>query len=67
MAAADATSYAGRYELMHDLLGGDYQQYLLDFDSEGQQAPATLRDLLLGAGEMAVQLREGRRVTLCDL
>jgi hypothetical protein len=36
---------------MHDLLGGDYQQYLLDFDSEGQQAPATLRDLLLGAGD----------------
>lgn len=36
---------------MHDLLGGEYQQYLLDFDSEGQQAPATLRDLLLGAGD----------------
>lgn len=49
MASANATSYAGRYELMPDLLGGDFHQYLHDFDSEGQQAPAALRDTLLDA------------------
>jgi tRNA threonylcarbamoyladenosine modification (KEOPS) complex Pcc1 subunit len=51
MTSADAATYSAHYELMPDLLGGAYGQYLADFDSEGPHAPAALRDLLLDAGQ----------------
>jgi hypothetical protein len=51
MASANPRSYSGHYKLMPDLLGGDYSDYLAQFDSEGPLAPALLRDALLDAGQ----------------
>ena len=50
MASSDTSSYSALYELMPDLLAGNYGAYLSAFDSEGPLAPAALRDNFLDAG-----------------
>jgi hypothetical protein len=50
MASSDTSTYAALYELMPDLLAGDYGAFLSVFDSEGPLAPAALRDNFLDAG-----------------
>ena len=51
MPSADASTYAALYELMPDLLGGEYGPYLAGFCSEGPHAPAALREFVLEAGQ----------------